>query len=286
MKSIEVTENRNALGSSVRLLRTMGKRPGVVKSLPKASYVRPEVVVDADHLAAYARLCGFTPEQGVPLIYPQMLTFPLMMEYMASPACPWPAMGTVHLANAIEQEEALRIGETVRVELASGELFAHDKGQVFTLEFRILRGKQVIWRATQTLLRIGVKNPQGKPYVSALNDGPELSRQADLNASADIGRRYAKVSGDFNPIHLSAVSAKLMGFRRAIAHGMWTKARALALILPAQQVEQASALVEFKTPLLLPARPSLWTRRGAADAVFEVRDNKGEKPHLRGRLSF
>ena len=44
----------------------------------------------------------------------------------------------------------------------------------------------------------------------------------------DLGRRYAAVSGDRNPIHLYALTAKAFGFPRQIAHGMWSKARCLA----------------------------------------------------------
>ena len=46
----------------------------------------------------------------------------------------------------------------------------------------------------------------------------------------DAGRRYAKVSGDVNPIHLSGLTAKAFGFKRAIAHGMWVKARVLGAL--------------------------------------------------------
>ncbi|MEV5316138.1 MaoC/PaaZ C-terminal domain-containing protein [Streptomyces sp. NPDC052687] len=44
----------------------------------------------------------------------------------------------------------------------------------------------------------------------------------------DLGRRYAAVSGDRNPIHLHPLTARLFGFPRPIAHGMWTLARCLA----------------------------------------------------------
>ena len=105
------------------------------------------------------------------------------------------------------------------------------------------------------------------------------------------GRRYATVSGDFNPIHLTAASAKLFGFRQAIAHGLWTKARALAAMLPRQPIGQAEVTVEFKTPLYLPGRASLWATRQVKgtfphNAIFEVRNAKGDKPHLRAQLGY
>ena len=67
----------------------------------------------------------------------------------------------------------------------------------------------------------------------------------------DLGRRYAAVSGDHNPIHLHAWSAKPFGFPRAIAHGMWTKARCLAALrLP----DAFEVVVKFKKPILLPSK--------------------------------
>jgi acyl dehydratase len=178
------------------------------------------------------------------------------------------------------------VGDALRVEMSTGELFAHAKGQVYTLELRILRDGQLVWQATQSLLRVGVKAPAGPAWASAPGADIALSRQADFEAPADIGRRYGRVSGDLNPIHLSAVSARLLGFKRAIAHGMWTKARALAAMLPAHPVAAASVTVEFKTPLLLPAMPSVWLGHRDQDVHFEVRDSKGQKPHLRGQLSI
>jgi hypothetical protein len=284
MQTIEVTSKRGPLGAMVQLLGAARKPSGPVMELPQVTYVLPRARLDGEHLAKYRAVCGFSAEQGVPLIYPQMLTFPLMMQFMASRYCPWPAMGTVHLANRIEQRESLNVGDALRVEMSTGALFAHDKGQVYTLELRILRDGRLVWDATQGLLRVGVRAPVGPAWTSSLAATAPLSRQADFDAPADIGRRYGRVSGDMNPIHLSAISARLLGFKRAIAHGMWTKARALAATLPAHPVAAASVAVEFKTPLLLPATPSLWVARRDRDVQFEVRDGKGEKPHLRGQL--
>jgi acyl dehydratase len=195
-------------------------------------------------------------------------------------------MGTVHLANSIEQYKPLHPGDVVRVEMATGSLFAHEKGQVFTLDLRILRGDDLVWSATQSLLRVGVKETSGSPYVSQIAADAPLSCQTEFSAPADMGRRYGAVSGDRNPIHMAALSARLFGFKRAIAHGMWTNARALSCLLPATPVEKATLAVEFKTPLYLPGRAQLWSARNGTSALFEVRDAKGQKPHLRGQLSY
>jgi acyl dehydratase len=286
MKTIEIDQPASRAAMYLGALLSSRKHPGAISALPEVSYVRPRVVLESAHIADYARVCGFDEEHGVPVTYPQMLTFPLVMAFFCSADCPWPALGTVHLANRIEQRQQLSSGDALRVEVCTGALFAHDKGQVFTLESKITRGDDIVWEATQTVLRLGVKNPAGPAFASELKADVPLSHQADFSAPGDIGRRYGRVSGDLNPIHLSALSAKLFGFRQAIAHGMWTKARTLAALMPRAAVAQAKVAVEFKTPLFLPARVSLWTTRNAQGAWFEVRNAKGDKPHLRGHLSY
>lgn len=286
MQAIEVTETPSLAATFFRALGTGAKRPGLVKTLPPAELVLPRVQLNAQHIGQYSALCGFHVGQGVPLIYPQLLTFPLVTAYMCSDACPWPAMGTVHLANTIEQHKPLFADDVVRVEMGTGSLFAHEKGQGFTLDLRILRGDELVWSATQSLLRVGVKETSGAGYTSQIQVDAPLSCQTEFSASADIGRRYGAVSGDRNPIHMSALSARLFGFKRAIAHGMWTNARALSCLLPAKPVEQARLAVEFKTPLYLPGRASLWSARSSNGALFEVRDAKGQRPHLRGQFSY
>lgn len=285
MKTIEIDKPAGAVAIYLGALRSSSKRPGAIASLPEITYVLPHVELDMRHIASYAKVCGFDEKNGVPLTYPQMLTFPLVMAFFASVDCPWPALGTVHLANWIVQRQRLNAGDAYRVEMCTGGLIAHEKGQIFSLEMRILRKDNVVWEATQTLLRVGIKNPAGPAFASALGTDFPLSHQADFYAAGDIGRRYGRVSGDLNPIHLSALSAKLFGFRRAIAHGLWTKARALACLVPREAVNEARVDVEFKTPLFLPARASLWTTQTTRGVNFEVRNASGDKPHLRGQLS-
>ena len=279
----------STLASLARALVTSLKRPGRVEALAPVSLALPRVVLDARHMARYAAVCGFAPSAQAPLTYPQMLAFPLVMHYMTSSACPWPAMGTVHLANAITQHAPLAAGEAVRVELHTGELLAHDKGQVFTLQLRILRedSAQCLWQATQALLRVGVRAPAGANFVSGWEPGDlPLAPHGSFQAPADIGRRYAPVSGDYNPIHLWPLTARLLGFRRAIAHGLWTQARALALLQPDGVLPTASLQTLFKRPLFLPAQATLWQAQEASgQRLFEVRDAAGQVPHLRSLLT-
>lgn len=268
-----------------RAWATRSKRPGRVDSLPAAHWSMPSVTVQAADIAHYRSVCGFDGEQAVPLTYPQLLTFPLVMAYLSSPECPWPAAGTVHLYNRIEQHDALRAGDVVSVEVVTGALRSHEKGQVFDLDLFIRREGEVVWQGTQSLLRRGVREPAGLPHVSEFQDDDRLVRAFDFEAPANIGRRYAWVSGDFNPMHLSRLSARLLGFRGTMAHGLWTQARALAGLLPSGAVQRATLLTEFKSPVLLPAQLAVWQHKTPAGIRWEVRDARADRYHVRARLS-
>jgi acyl dehydratase len=91
------------------------------------------------------------------------------------------------------------------------------------------------------------------------------------------GRRYAAVSGDVNPIHLHALTAKLLGFDRAIAHGMYTYARALAAFGPRLPGAGRSS-VWFRRPLPLPSTVRLAVDDVAGVAV--VYPSRGTGVHL------
>ena len=285
MKIVEISSPRTSFGAALRLLRSR-KKMVAVEALPEVSFVVPSVIIDADHLSQYCDICGFKESKDVPFIYPQILTFGLMLEFMGSEYCPWPAAGMVHMVNRIEQHNPLFIGDDLRIELSTGDLFRHEKGQMFDIKFQVLRGGHLVWQATQSTLCRVVKQPVGEQYRSVMHSETRLSRQASFSIPANIGRRYGKVSGDVNPIHLTNLTARAFGFKRAIAHGMWTKARALSALLPEGITERAMAEVEFKLPLYLPGTVSLWSNRSAKCAKFELRDRQGEKPHLRGQLRF
>jgi hypothetical protein len=285
MKTIEVKKIPNPVSLNLSVVRP-GTPIKAVDALPEITYVRPRVVVDAKKLAAYSRVCGFSKAHGVPMLFTHIEAFPLAMILFANKAFPWPGMGLVHLANQAKLLQRINVGDALRIEMRTGELLAHDKGQAFTLHARALRDGDVVWESTWTLLRLGIRNPKGKKYESVLGEDTPLSHQADFFAPAGIGRAYGRASGDVNPIHMFAITAKFLGFKKAIAHGMWTKAKALSLLMPREDVDKAEVVVEFKTPLFLPARASLWSARLDDGALFEVRNAKGDKPHLKGRVTY
>ena len=272
-----------ALAWRALLSQRKGKRGG---PLPRHTLVRQEVPLAAEHIAQYAAVCGFSSAHGVPMTYPHLLGFPLQLMLMTESAFPYPVIGLVHLCNTIRQHQRLQAGERVRVEVRPRRLFHHARGQAFGIETAIIKAGAVVWESLSTYLRVGVPSPQGAPLI-ALPNAQELSPIGHWDVPADTGRRYADVSGDWNPIHVSNIGAKLFGFAHPIAHGMWTKARALAALLPAAPLTQGEVVAEFKTPLSLPGAATLWQANEATPGrAFEVRNATGDKPYLRGMLTL
>jgi hypothetical protein len=234
-------------------------------------------------VAAYAKVCGFTLRDTIPPTYPHMLAFPLHMAVMSDGRFPFGAVGLVHVENSITQQRPIGIDEEMTIRVRPTQLQPHPKGKTFSLETEVLVDGEVVWESVSTMLRRGKgdeKATQKKGSDSLPADAPA---GAEWKLGGDLGRRYAGVSGDRNPIHMHSLTAKPLGFPSAIAHGMWTKARALAQ-LESRLPDSFEADVRFRKPVLLPARVEFAGQDAGAEILFTVRDAKKGTPHLDGRI--
>ena len=235
--------------------------------------------VDPGALARYARVCGFRLAETLPATYPHILAFPLHMELMTGGDFPFPAVGLVHIENRIVQHRPIGVGERLDLSVRATPPEKHPKGRQFTLVTEARVGDELVWEDFSTNLRRGKGSGDDKKDATR-KEPPAPS--ADWKLDGGLGRRYAAASGDRNPIHMHDLSAKLLGFPRAIAHGMWTKARALAALegrLPAAYEVD----VAFKKPILLPAKVTFGSETTGTTTRFTVRDRKGA-PHLDGEV--
>ena len=214
----------------------------------------------------------------MPLLYPQLLTFPLVMSYVGSADCPWPALGTVHLANRIEQTRSLKAGDAVRVELQTGTVQAHEKGQVFTLDLRILQDDESVWSATQTLLRVGVQSPSGKPFVSGVTADAPLSHQARLFRA---GRHRPPLwRGVGRPQPDPPECAHGAAVRFSPRHCAWhvDPCARLACVLPQQSAGAGAGGGGFQDATVSAGPASLWTHRTRMAPCSKSVTPRGKSP--------
>jgi hypothetical protein len=259
--------------------------PGGSDELPDHAIGLRAVAIDGEHVADYNRVCGFGVRDAVPPTYPHILGFPLAMSLMSERAFPFALLGLVHVANRIEQRRP--IATTHRPDLCvwAENLRPHRRGRQLDMVTEARIDDEVVWLEHSTYLRRGKADGETATEASGERDEPDVAGGSGAlwDVPGDVGRRYADVSGDRNPIHLHPLSARLFGFPRAIAHGMWTKARSLAAFdgrIPDSHVAE----VEFRAPLLIPGRARLDSGARGGGWAFALRSPDGERRHLSGSI--
>ncbi|SDF62357.1 MaoC like domain-containing protein [Blastococcus fimeti] len=253
-------------------------------ALPDTHLARHGVPVDRDHLAAYARVCRLPLDDVLPATYPHMLTFPLQMALMTDRAFPLGLVGLVHVRNRIEVLRPVRADESLDLEVWAERFATHRSGATVDLCATATVGGAEVWRSRSTYLARGATAPDGAPEADVEVPVGALERTAATwRVPDDAGRRYAKVSGDVNPIHLSGLTAKALGFKRAIAHGMWVKARVLGA-LAGRLPEALEFDVQFKKPLFLPSTVTLSTAEVPGGWDVAVRNAGSGTEHVVGTI--
>jgi acyl dehydratase len=261
------------------------RRKGRPSGLPDTVLVLRNASATPDRVAEYARVCGFRLENALPPTYPHVMAFPLAMRLMSGAQFPFPVVGLVHVANRIEVLRPIGAGERLDLRVEARHLREHDRGRQFDLHASARVGDTVVWRGVSTYLRKDAAATGGEvtrgPRPADLPEEPT----ATWRVGREVGVRYARVSGDRNPIHTSRLGARLFGFARPIAHGMWTKARCLAALegrLPDGYVVE----VAFKAPILLPSTVGFRADRTAPNGwTVVLRDAKTGRPHLSGAVT-
>jgi acyl dehydratase len=273
----------SGLASYPRVVLT--RRPDVVTVVdpPEIEVRVPRVRFDAAQVAQYSASCGFDAADvrngHVPVTYPHVLAMPLHLRIMAMGSFPLRPMGLIHLSNLIAAPGELRPGMTVDLAVAARNYRKTDAGLVFDMDTEMTNGDRPVWRETCVFMSRwpeSVQRTGGRPPrpPKAPKDSEVLS---ELEVSLRTAWRYARVSGDFNPIHLNDRAARFFGLRGAISHGMWSLARSLAEKPVYEPWADARLETQFLTPVQLPARVNVkqWSDAGGARrAMCDVRTGR------------
>ncbi len=269
------------------LLRSVATRKP--KASPDASFkplsisvtgVRPE----PKQVTRFETVCELPSSEHLPLSLPHIMAFPMHLQLLLEPECPYSPMGAVHLRNRIRQYRPIAKNEALDLSARFGDHRRVQKGQEIDIITEAHINGELVWDDLSTMLIRKNGDPKAEKISSSA--APLQSPQStSWQLPSNLGRRYAKASGDYNPIHLWPLSAKTMGFKRHIIHGMWTKNRCLAALQPQPMPAFIEIDVQFKLPVFLPATLQFLSEKDGDETLFEVRDAEGKKPHLRGHLS-
>lgn len=257
-------------------------KKGRKAELPDRSFLVMAQQQDVARLADYCRVTGFTLRDAVPATWLHVQTFPLQAALMAEEDFPFSLAGLVHVTNTMRVYRPVRVGEQLRLLVRAQNVRAHAKGAVFDVAGEIHAGEELVWSGVSNYLATGAK-VDGEPGESVRLPAPAATPSQEWRLPPDLGRQYARVSGDSNPIHLYPATARLFGFPRPIIHGMWTHARAVAGLGGALP-ESYEVTVQFAKPILLPGKVGFAAVELGDQRRFAVVNREG-KPHLVGELA-
>lgn len=181
-----------------------------------------------EHLRRYNAAFGF--EDGtVPLTYLYLIAQRAQLATMLDGPLPFRIPGLIHVNNALAVHAPLALALPLIISTTTRLLPPEENGAIrCVLETKASDDGRPVFDCTSTyLVKRGSKQHERRPVLSAPTSDEALGNWA---LTPSDGRRYAALSGDWNPIHLWPWSARLMGMRQPIIHGMHTVAKVCSII--------------------------------------------------------
>lgn len=274
--------------------RALSRRQGSLNiETPRRLVVLQDgVELSAARIDDFRRVCCFDGQQGgVPLCFPEISFTPLMAQAIVSPEFPLSPLGVIHVRQTAEQHQLIEPGMRCDARCELSAMRETEKGIESDFLMQLTRSGDVYWSGQATLLsRSKRARSGGRRKKSHDAADVDLDGSVEVRVPGNTGREYARVSGDYNPHHLWSWTARPLGYRRPIAHGMWTFARVLGMALADTDADvSVSADVSLKLPLYMPgtvrfAAESLST--GQASSALHVFDGQTGAPYLKGHAAL
>ncbi|MEV0945295.1 MaoC/PaaZ C-terminal domain-containing protein [Rhodococcus sp. NPDC049939] len=283
-KVVQLTEKPRTLDIYARAVASAMPLIGASgQDAPDTTLVLNGMRVDADNLAAYDRVTGLRFGDTLPVTYPFTLVFPIMMKLMVSEGFPFPAIGSVHAENVIKQFRPISVSEPLDVSVRAANLREHRKGLLIDVISEIRVGRELVWEQTSTLLRQQKTSLSGQPGPEPTSKPEPQNPLRTLRVDQKTISRYAAVSGDRNPIHVSSLGAKAFGFPKTIAHGMWSAAAVLGSV-EGRIPDAVTYSVRFGKPILLPATLNVYAEQSDDGWDLSIKHPTKGYPHLTATL--
>lgn len=268
----------------------LSKKPFVA---PAGTVVTPielearRVKLSAGHLQRYRDICRVQSATHLPPAYLHAVAMPMHMQLFIARTFPVKVLGLIHLRNTIRVFKAIDVNKPLRLTVHFDTLRLTEAGQEYDFTTRYERDGELVWEEVSTMFARGTVPTRvegggtGKRPSIERSAHPEQGTQTEtLEIAEKTGWHYAKVSGDFNPIHLTARTAAMYGFKQAVAHGMWSLGRCLgsaAAHLPAEGIQVDT---QFKLPVYLPSQALARTWPAGSGVDIAMCTMRGDRLHL------
>jgi acyl dehydratase len=262
----------SVLGQWGRLLPLALRRaPG----LPDGAALPPlqaaaTVAVDQAWLSGYRAIIGAVDDGALPPCAPQVFAVDLHLRILGDPQYPLPVLGMVHLENTIEERRPIPASSTLELQASLQGHRRVARGITIDIVTEAHVGGDCVWRSVLTAL---VKTPGPAEPKKPREEPPAeaWASSSTVRLREDLGRRYARIAGDANPIHWNAWTARPFGFPRPIIHGMWTLARSLVEVDALMPPRPRRIHARFIRPVFLPGSMVVSATAPSSSGAVSVR---------------
>ncbi len=266
----------------------LSKSQGIVKGNPTDLVVEmANVKPNPKKVDLYKKVCGYSEEYfGLPLTFPETLFIYPLSVLATSKFFPLSPLGLIHIGQSISQYKPLTEEMSLNVSCRTSEIWQVDRGILLKISLQAMVNGECVWEGVTELISRAKYTIKKRKCREKNSIDKETQPVAFFRVLDNTGRQYAKASGDYNPHHLYPATAKFLGYRRAIAHGMWSLARCIAEIEKNKPMEfPCSIHTFFKLPIFMPADVALYYEiETDHTAHFSLRDVKQGLPHVTGQI--
>jgi acyl dehydratase len=284
-----------SLRSAFGYLRTLARlsarelrRSGTPAEVPGGRIVveRGSLTATTAEIARYlgatdgSRIAAFSgPDAQLPPLLPSTWEAALAAELLCDRRAPSVRRGVVHLGGEAIHVRPIPAADVVRCRLELVRTEREPRGWRISLVGRVLgrAGKVYMESRTTLLARVPADARRGETRKAEEAEEPEegFSELARWPLRPGHARRYARASGDYNPIHLSRLTALPFGYRRPILHGFCLQAMVAHALIEHRFGGRPERLrrigIAFRRPVLLPAEIRLFiSPAGAHSGRFRV----------------
>jgi hypothetical protein len=266
--------------------RKKGFRPG--DTFPDIKAVINNISINQEKLKAYREICELVDDGNLPILYPHVFTAPMHMALLSHKDFPIPLLGMLHYRNHLIQHRPIKSDEVLNVEVGLTEHRIVKQGFEFDYTIRVESKGELVWNSITTYLKQGkfgkdFSVPARSNLIEPATDAKKIS---DSRIPGNIGKRYAKICSDYNPIHISKLSAKLFGFKKDIAHAMWATAFSLGKLGLQNGIKPLRVDLAFKGPLFIGSKSYIMRSLKKDVTRFDYFIEGNEKPCIIGRVSY
>lgn len=220
MESARTLDFRRAPSALAFMARAIlrPRRPGLQADPPLLGARWSGHRVEGAPLEYFLAVTGLADHPTWPLVYPHVVSFRLQMAVLTDGAFPLPIWNALQTRNRLVLHRLFDRGAVLDFETRVAEQRIVAKGAEIDLHTTARAKEGLLWESANTFYyrgRFGAAE-EGAPFAA-----PPLVESADAvrwTMPMGGGIRCARLTGDYNGIHLSDWYARRFGFRGAFQH--------------------------------------------------------------------